>query len=77
MIVEIGHYALVLALAMTLFQSTVPLWGAIKRDSALVALGPYAALAQLLLIGISFAALTHAYLGSDFSVRMSTRIPTR
>ena len=40
MIVEIGHYALVLALVLTLFQATFPLWGAIRRDAALVALGP-------------------------------------
>jgi cytochrome c-type biogenesis protein CcmF len=68
MIVEIGHYALVLALALSLFQATVPLWGALKRDAALVALGPQAALAQLLLVGLAFAALTYAYLVSDFSV---------
>ncbi len=42
--------------------------GALKRDDALVALGPQAAFAQLLLISVSFAALTHAYLTSDFSV---------
>ncbi|MCA3631424.1 MAG: heme lyase CcmF/NrfE family subunit [Methylobacterium sp.] len=68
MIVEIGHYALVLALVLTLFQATFPLWGAIRRDAALVALGPYAAIAQFLLISVSFAALTYAYLVSDFSV---------
>ncbi|MFM8751016.1 heme lyase CcmF/NrfE family subunit [Rhabdaerophilum sp.] len=68
MIVEIGHYALVLALVLTLFQATFPLWGAIRRDAALVALGPQAAIAQLLLISVSFAALTYAYLVSDFSV---------
>lgn len=68
MIVELGHYALVLALALSLFQAAVPLWGVVKRDAALVALGPQAALAQLLLISVAFAALTHAYLVSDFSV---------
>ncbi|MCA3630131.1 MAG: cytochrome c biogenesis protein CcsA, partial [Methylobacterium sp.] len=68
MIVEIGHYALVLALVLALFQATFPLWGAIRRDAALVALGPQAAIAQLLLISVSFAALTYAYLVSDFSV---------
>lgn len=68
MSIEIGHYALVLAFAIALFQAAVPLWGAVKRDSALVALGPQAAIVQLLLVAIAFAALTKAYLASDFSV---------
>ncbi|MGL5448115.1 MAG: heme lyase CcmF/NrfE family subunit [Rhabdaerophilum sp.] len=68
MIVEIGHYALVLAFVITLFQASIPLWGALKRDSALVALGPQAALVQLALVAIAFLALTKAYLDSDFSV---------
>ena len=34
MIVELGHYALVLALGMALVQGTLPLWGAARRDAA-------------------------------------------
>ena len=68
MIVELGHYALVLAFAVTLFQASVPLWGAVRGDGMLVALGPRAAIVQLLLVALSFAALTKAYLVSDFSV---------
>ncbi|CAN1510029.1 CcmF Cytochrome c biogenesis factor [Rhabdaerophilaceae bacterium] len=68
MIVELGHYALVLAFAVTLFQASVPLWGAVRGDSLLVALGPRAAIIQFLLVALSFAALTKAYLVSDFSV---------
>jgi cytochrome c-type biogenesis protein CcmF len=68
MIVEIGHYALVLAFAVSLFQAAVPLWGALTRDGLLVALGPRAAIVQLLMVSLSFAALTYAYLASDFSV---------
>ena len=33
MIAELGHYALVLALAIALVQSTVPLYGARRGDA--------------------------------------------
>lgn len=68
MIVEIGHFALVLAFAVALFQSIVPLWGALRRDTMLMRLAPNTAIIQFLLVATAFASLTHAYLGSDFSV---------
>ncbi len=68
MIAEIGHFALVLALVLALVQSVVPIVGAVRRDGALMQVGPSVALAQLLLVGISFGALAHAYMTSDFSV---------
>lgn len=68
MIVEIGHFSLLLALGIALFQSSVPLWGALKHDTVLASLAPRAALLQFALIAIAFAALTNAYLASDFSV---------
>lgn len=69
MIVEIGHYALVLAFALALIQSTLPIWGARTRDPALMAVAGPTALAQFLFVGVAFAVLTHAYLVSDFSVQ--------
>ena len=68
MIVEIGHYALVLALALAIVQGVAPLIGAIRRDAPLMAMAQPAAVMQFLLIALSFAALTHAYVTSDFSV---------
>lgn len=68
MIVELGHFVLVLALVVALFQASVPVWGALRRDDVLVRLAPRAAVLQFLLVAASFAALTYAYLGSDFSV---------
>ena len=68
MITEIGHYALVLALALAIVQSTAPLWGVWRGDVALMATARPVAVAQFLLIAVSFAALTHAYLISDFSL---------
>ncbi|MBL6928680.1 MAG: heme lyase CcmF/NrfE family subunit [Rhodospirillales bacterium] len=68
MIVEIGHFALILALVVSLVQGTVPLIGAHRNDAAWMALARPAAIAQFVLIALSFAALTHAYVTSDFSV---------
>ena len=68
MIPELGHFALILALCVALVQGTVPLYGAARGEPALMALGRMAALAQLALVGVAFAALTHAYLTSDFTV---------
>jgi cytochrome c-type biogenesis protein CcmF len=65
---EAGHYALVLALALALLQSTVPLWGARRNDATLMAVGEGTALGQLVFIGLAFAALTFAYVSSDFSL---------
>ncbi|MEQ8508972.1 MAG: heme lyase CcmF/NrfE family subunit [Rhodospirillaceae bacterium] len=65
---ELGHFALVLALPVALAQSIVPLIGAYRRDAALMAIAGPAALLQMLLIGTAFAALTHAFIVSDFSV---------
>jgi len=36
MIIETGHYALVLAFALSLVLSTIPLWGVVTRDPVLM-----------------------------------------
>src|SRR5467141_995300 len=68
MIAEVGHYALVLALALALIQSVVPLIGARMRDGALMAVAEPTALAQFGFVALSFAMLVSCYVGSDFSV---------
>jgi cytochrome c-type biogenesis protein CcmF len=68
MIPELGHYALVLALALGLVQSVAPLIGARRRDTALMQLATSTALVQFLFVAISFAALTECYVTSDFSL---------
>src|SRR5215207_3583515 len=68
MIPELGHFALILALAVALVQGTLPLIGAARGDARLMALGSTAALTQALLVIVAFAALTQAYVTSDFSV---------
>ncbi len=68
MLAELGHYALVLALALALIQSVAPVVGARKGDAALMALGNSTALMQFVFVALSFGALTACYLTSDFSV---------
>ncbi|MEI6558415.1 MAG: heme lyase CcmF/NrfE family subunit [Rhodospirillaceae bacterium] len=68
MLPELGHYALILALGVALVQATLPLLGAARGDDGWMAVAGPAALAQLGLIGLAFAALMHAYIVSDFSV---------
>ena len=68
MIAEVGQFALVLAFAVALVQSIVPLYGAARRDAGLIALAPPVALVQFLAVGVAFAALMRAFVTSDFSV---------
>ena len=68
MTAELGHYALVLALAVALVQCILPIWGAQRGNPSFIALAPPAALMQCALLILSFACLTAAYVTSDFSV---------
>ena len=68
MIPEIGHYALILALAMALVQATAAPLGARFRDGALMALARPAAVAQFVFISAALACLMQAFVVSDFSV---------
>ena len=68
MTVEIGHFALILALALALVQSIAPLIGAWRADRALMGVASSAAIGQFALILVAFGALAWAHLASDFSV---------
>ncbi|MGD9670016.1 MAG: heme lyase CcmF/NrfE family subunit [Hyphomicrobiaceae bacterium] len=68
MIIEFGHFALVLAVLVAAFQTFVPAYGAYRNDARLMEFGRSAAVSQFFLIAISFVALMHAYIVSDFSV---------
>jgi len=67
-IVEVGHFALVLALLVAILQMVVPAWGAYTRDPRLMGVAEPAALCQFGLLLVSFLALMNAYVTSDFSV---------
>ena len=68
MIPELGHYALVLALALGLIQSVVPVVGARRYDAVLMRLASSTALMQFAFVALSFLALIICYVTSDFSV---------
>lgn len=67
---EIGHFTLILAFAVAIFQMIVPMIGAAKGWNGWVDSARPAALAQFGLIAISFAALTMSFVASDFSVKL-------
>ena len=68
MTVEVGHFALILALLVAVLQGSVPMVGAARGNLACMELAQSAAMAQLLLVAVSFGCLMHAYIVSDFSV---------
>jgi cytochrome c-type biogenesis protein CcmF len=68
MIIEIGHFALVLALMVAIAQTVIPAWGARVGEARMMGLAEPAALSQLALIAVAFLALMNAYVTSDFSV---------
>ncbi|MDR3440209.1 heme lyase CcmF/NrfE family subunit [Telmatospirillum sp.] len=68
MIPELGQFALIIALFVTLVQSVVPLVGAVRGDRAWMEVARPAALAQFALMATAFGALMSCYVTSDFSV---------
>ncbi|SDX21681.1 cytochrome c-type biogenesis protein CcmF [Roseicitreum antarcticum] len=70
MIVELGHFALILAFAISLAQSVIPMVGAHKGWSDWMGLANPMATTQFILVAFSFAALTYAFVTSDFSVAL-------
>ena len=72
MIVELGHFALILAFTIACVQAVVPLVGAQKNWRGWMLLAEPAASAQAILLAFSFGALTYAFVTSDFSLRLVT-----
>ncbi|MEQ3626329.1 MAG: heme lyase CcmF/NrfE family subunit [Celeribacter sp.] len=70
MFIELGHFALILAAVVAVVQTVVPMVGAHKRWPGWMAVAEPAATAQLLLVAFSFAALTYAFVTSDFSLQL-------
>ncbi|MDQ7075070.1 MAG: heme lyase CcmF/NrfE family subunit [Gammaproteobacteria bacterium] len=68
MIAELGHFALILALCMSIVQVVFPLLGAARGNQNWIALAKPATLAQTLFVLISYGLLTYAFLVHDFSL---------
>ncbi len=72
MYAELGHFALILAFAVSIVQAVVPLVGAEKGWASWMAVAAPAATAQFILTAMAFAALTYAFVVSDFSLKLVT-----
>ena len=72
MTTELGHFALILAFMVSIFQMIVPLVGAHRGNSAWMAVADPAAATQFFLTAFSFAVLTWAFVASDFSLNLVT-----
>ncbi len=68
MIPELGYFALILALALAMVQSVLPLVGASLGWSRWMATARPAALGQWVFLVLAFGCLTHAFVYNDFSV---------
>ena len=66
---EIGHFALILALCVSLVQGTLPLLGAHKGRAEWLALARPAAQTSFVMLALSFAALAWSFYVNDFSVQ--------
>ena len=65
---EIGHFALVLALFVTVIQTLMPILGAYKGIPEYMHMGKTAARIQFVLVATAFAALLWSFIVNDFSV---------
>jgi cytochrome c-type biogenesis protein CcmF len=70
MFAEIGHFALILALLTATAQAVIPMLGAVRGDTALMAFGRTAAQLQAILILTAFALLMACFGRADFSVAL-------
>ncbi|MEM9011189.1 MAG: heme lyase CcmF/NrfE family subunit [Pseudomonadota bacterium] len=68
MTAELGHISLILALFAALTQATLPMVGAARGWSDWMRLATPAAVVQCTLVAVAFAALTRAFILSDFSL---------
>ena len=70
MLNELAHFALILAFAVAIAQTVIPLVGAHKGRRDWMAIAGPAATAQFILVSFAFAVLTWAFISSDFSLQV-------
>ena len=68
MIVELGAFALILSLMLSVAQAGLSAVGGARRSPVLAGAGQGAAIAAFVAVLVAFAALIHAFVVSDFSV---------
>jgi cytochrome c-type biogenesis protein CcmF len=73
MIPELGHFALILALAMAMAQSVLPLIGAQTGNVAWMSLARPSARGQFVFVAVAYGCLTYAFTNNDFSVLLAAQ----
>ena len=68
MIPEIGHFSLILALTLAIAQGVLPILGAARGNSPLMAIARPAAQGQFVFVAIGFTCLAWSFASNDFSV---------
>ncbi|QNS15936.1 heme lyase CcmF/NrfE family subunit [Mannheimia bovis] len=69
MIAELGNYALALSLAISVLLAILPIWGAEKHNSTLIALARPMTWAMFLALTVSFGSLFYLFAINDFTVQ--------
>jgi cytochrome c-type biogenesis protein CcmF len=68
MVVELGHFSLLLALALSMLLAVYPIWGAQTNNPTLMAMAKPLAVGVFLFTAVSYASLTYAFVVNDFSL---------
>ncbi|HEY4972743.1 MAG TPA: cytochrome c biogenesis protein CcsA, partial [Steroidobacteraceae bacterium] len=69
MVVELGHYALILALMLAAAQAFFGIAGPALKRQRWLAVVPSAACGQFVFVALAVGVLVHAFVENDFSVR--------
>jgi cytochrome c-type biogenesis protein CcmF len=70
MIPELGHFALIIGLCLSVLLVVLPLWGGWRDNRGAMAIAPSLAVGLLFFIALAFACLTIAFMQDDFSVKL-------
>jgi len=70
MIPELGHFALIIALCLSVLQAGVPFYGVVSNKPVLMALSRSLAAGQFIFVSLSFFLLTAAFIQNDFTVAL-------
>ena len=73
MIPELGNFALIVALLLALTQAILPLIGAQRGNTTLMAVARPAAQGQFVFVAIAFGCLAYSFITNDFSVENVAR----
>jgi cytochrome c-type biogenesis protein CcmF len=68
MLPELGHFSLIVALALALVQGILPIVGAARNNAVLMGVARPIAVGQFVFVAFAFCSLAYAFLNSDFSV---------